>query len=95
MSELDCRKLMIEKPLVNTPPVAACLIAKGYHADIVVNPTKPTHKAWLFDGDTIEFFRDIVEAYEFCRKSVPPYFVRTLERLEKEQSNIAEGGAVD
>ena len=84
-----------EKSLIKTPTVAACLIAKGYDAAIVVNPMKPTHKAWLFDGDSIEFYRDVIEAYEFCRKSVPPYFVRTLERLEKEQSNIAEGGAVD
>lgn len=81
--------------MVNIPPVAGFLCSMGYVPTVVSNPSRPTHKSWVFHEDGVQFYRDAVTAYKICRKSVPPYFLRMLERLEKEQSNIAEGGAAD
>ena len=81
--------------MVNIPPVAGFLCSMGYVPTVVSNPSRPTHKSWVFHEDGVQFYRDAVTAYRLCRKSVPPYFLRMLERLEQEQNNAAEGGAAD
>lgn len=89
MGEFNCNKLLIV-----SAPVAAILLAQGFNAEFVINPHKPTRPAWLFD-DLHGAAYATVDAYRKLGKDVPPFITAIVERLEKEQSNIAEGGAAD
>lgn len=77
--------------LVLTCVVASTLMASGYTAQESVNPFDPARPAWLFTVSP-ELAHDAKQAYEACGKRVPPYLVRLIERLEREQS-AGEGGA--